>query len=245
MGPLVHDFDIDTQRTDVLLGGIEIRMAEPSAAGARRGDFDPMTLRPLSDKRLTASVNGTWSMSSTKRITSPAAPQPKHWNRFLSGLIERDGFLSLWKGQRPNQLLPFFCKRIPLASTRATRSIRLTCSMVISRSPLSPRRSFLHSLGVSAQLIEHHIPKVVQAFAKLHRIDQRPAGPVIVVQLVQILSCDQECGDPPAVSPDPDLIQPASHAQQKRAFKQIGYFKAAFQRVITSFQQIDFLGEMR
>jgi hypothetical protein len=106
--------------------------------------------------------------------------------------------------------------------------------MVICRSPLK-----------FSQFVEHHVPQVVQRFTQLHRVDQGTAGPVIAVVPVQIGAGDQKCGDPPAVVPDPHAVQPGAHAQQKCPLKQIGHFKAAFQRDLTSFQLIDFLGEMR
>jgi hypothetical protein len=41
------------------------------------------------------------------------------------------------------------------------------------------------------------------------------------------------------------IRQPAAHAQQKCTSEQIGHFDGTFQRDLTSFQLIDFLGEMR
>jgi hypothetical protein len=106
--------------------------------------------------------------------------------------------------------------------------------MVISLSPL-----------VFAQFVEHHVPQVIQRFSKLHRIDQGPASPVVAVVPVQIMAADQKRGNPPAVVPDPDPVQPGAHAQQKCALEQIGHFDGTFQRDLTSFQMIDFFGEMR
>jgi hypothetical protein len=106
--------------------------------------------------------------------------------------------------------------------------------MVISFSPL-----------VSSQLVEHHIPQMVQRFSKLQRIDQGAASPVVAVKALQILSGDQESGDPPAVVSDPHLGQLGPAAQQKCPFEQIGHFDGALHRDLTSFQLIDFLGEMR
>jgi hypothetical protein len=79
-----------------------------------------------------------------------------------------------------------------------------------------------------AQFFKHHIPQMVQRFSKLHRVDQGPAGPVIAVQSVQVLSRDQKRGDPPAVVSDLHPVETCTHAQQKRTFEQIGDFKAAF-----------------
>jgi hypothetical protein len=96
-----------------------------------------------------------------------------------------------------------------------------------------------------AQLRKHHVPQMVQRFAKLNRIDQGTTGPVIAVQPVQVGTGDQKRGDLPAVVSDLHLVQPCAHAQQKYAFKQIGDFNGTFQKVLTSFQLIDFFGEMR
>jgi hypothetical protein len=76
---------------------------------------------------------------------------------------------------------------------------------------------------------------MVQGFSKLQRVDQGAAGPVVAVVPVQVFSRDQKRGDPPAVASDLHPVQPGAHAQQKRAFEQIGHFKAAFQWVLTSF----------
>jgi hypothetical protein len=96
-----------------------------------------------------------------------------------------------------------------------------------------------------AQFVEHHIAQMIQGFSQLHRVDQRPAGPVIAVQPVQVLSRDQKRGDPPAVVSDPHPVQPGAHAQQKCALEQIGYFNGTLHKGLTSFQLIDFFGEMR
>ena len=80
-----------------------------------------------------------------------------------------------------------------------------------------------------AQFFKHHIPQMVQRFSELHRVDQRPAGPVIALKPVQVLARDQKRGDPPAVVAHPYPVQPGAHAQQKRTFEQIGDFKAAFE----------------
>jgi hypothetical protein len=105
--------------------------------------------------------------------------------------------------------------------------------------------SIIASPLVFAQLIEHHVPQVIQRFSKLHRVDQGTARPVIAVQLVQVGAGDQKRGDPPAVIAHPDPVQPGAHAQQKCAFKQIGHFNGTFQWDLTSFQLIDFFWEMR
>jgi hypothetical protein len=96
-----------------------------------------------------------------------------------------------------------------------------------------------------AQFVEHHIPQVVQRFSQLHRVDQGTAGPVIAVQTVQILSCDQKGSDPAAVVSDPHLHQIGPVAQQKCTLEQIGDFNGTFQRNLTSFQLLDLFGEMR
>jgi hypothetical protein len=96
-----------------------------------------------------------------------------------------------------------------------------------------------------AQFFKHHIPQMVQRFSKLHRVDQRPAGPVIALKPVQVLSRDQKRGNPPAVVSDPHPVETCAHAQQKRTLEQIGDFDGTFQWVLTSFQLIDFFGEMR
>ncbi len=72
---------------------------------------------------------------------------------------------------------------------------------------------------------------MVQAFTKLQRINQRPAGTIIAVKSLQVGACDQERGNPPAVVADPDFGQIAAHAKQKCAFKQVGHFKGALQKV--------------
>jgi hypothetical protein len=96
-----------------------------------------------------------------------------------------------------------------------------------------------------AQFVEHHVAQMIQGFSQLNRIDQGPAGPVVAVQPVQVLSRDQKRGDRPAVVSDPHPVQPAAHAQQKRALEQIGDFNGALHKSLTSFQLIDFYGEMR
>jgi hypothetical protein len=101
------------------------------------------------------------------------------------------------------------------------------------------------SLLIFAQFVEHHIPQVVQRFSQLHRVDQGTAGPVIAVQTVQILSRDQKGGDPAAVVSDLHLHQISPVAQQKCTLEQIGDFNGTFQRNLTSFQTVDFLGKMR
>jgi hypothetical protein len=96
-----------------------------------------------------------------------------------------------------------------------------------------------------SQFVEHYIPQVVQRFSELHRVDQGTACPVIAVQTVQILSRDQKSGDLSAVVADPDLIQSATHAQQKCTPEQIGDFDGTFQWDLTSFQLLDLFEEMR
>jgi hypothetical protein len=103
---------------------------------------------------------------------------------------------------------------------------------IISRSPLS-------------QFAEHYVPQVVQAFSQLYRVDQSPAAPVIAVQTVQIIARDQKRGDAAAVGPNPNARQIAAAGQKIGATEQIGDFNGTFQRNLTSFQLIDFLGEMR
>jgi hypothetical protein len=88
-----------------------------------------------------------------------------------------------------------------------------------------------------AQFVEHHVSQVIQGFSQLYRIDQGTAGPVIAVQPVQIRTGNQECGDPPAVLPNPDFIQSAAHTQQKRALKQIRHFNGCFQKALTPLQK--------
>jgi hypothetical protein len=68
---------------------------------------------------------------------------------------------------------------------------------------------------------------MVQRFSKLQRIDQRPAGPVVPVQLVQVLARDQERGDALAIVPDTDLGQIAAAAQKKRSSKYVRGLKTA------------------
>jgi hypothetical protein len=96
-----------------------------------------------------------------------------------------------------------------------------------------------------AQFVEHHIPQMVQALSQLNRVDQGPAGPIVSVKPVQIRAGDQKRCDRPAVVSDPDLVQPGAHAQQKCTLEQIGDFNGTFQKDPTSFQLIDFFGEMR
>ena len=96
-----------------------------------------------------------------------------------------------------------------------------------------------------AQVVEHYVAQVVQRFSQLDRVDQGPAGPIVSVKPVQIRAGDQKRCDRPAVVSDPDLVKPAAHAQQKCALEQIGHFDGTFQRDLTSFQMIDFFGEMR
>jgi len=48
---------------------------------------------------------------------------------------------------------------------------------------------------------------MVQRFPKLQRIDQGLAGPVIPVQLVQILAGDQKRSNPSAIVADPHITQ--------------------------------------
>jgi hypothetical protein len=51
----------------------------------------------------------------------PAAPQPKQWNRFFSGVTVSDGVSSWWKGQTPIRSRPRFSSLMPLPSiSRAT-----------------------------------------------------------------------------------------------------------------------------
>jgi hypothetical protein len=96
-----------------------------------------------------------------------------------------------------------------------------------------------------AQFVEHHIPQMVQALSQLNRVDQGPAGPVIAVQPVQIAAGNQKSCDRPAVVSDAHPVQPGAHAQQKCTLEQIGDFNGTFQKDLTSFQLIDFFGEMR
>jgi hypothetical protein len=81
--------------------------------------------------------------------------------------------------------------------------------------------SIIASPLVFAQLIEHHVPQVIQRFSKLHWVDQGTAGPVVAVQPVQILSRDQKCGNAPAVVSDPHPVKPGAHAQQKCPSKKV------------------------
>jgi len=48
---------------------------------------------------------------------------------------------------------------------------------------------------------------MVQRFPKLQRIDQGMSGPVIPVQLVQILAGDQKRSNPSAIVADPHITQ--------------------------------------
>jgi hypothetical protein len=95
--------------------------------------------------------------------------------------------------------------------------------------------SIIASPLVFAQLIEHHVPQVIQRFSKLHRVDQGTARPVVAVQPVQILARDQKCGNAPAVGSDLNPVQPSAHAQQKCTLEQISDFDGTFQWVLTSF----------
>src|SRR5262245_9739409 len=70
------------------------------------------TSRPASRaSRSTASGKGKPSLRMTKPTTSPWAPQPKQWKKFLSSLTVNEGVFSLWKGQRPVCSRPRFCSR--------------------------------------------------------------------------------------------------------------------------------------
>jgi len=86
---------------------------------------------------------------------------------------------------------------------------------------------------------------MVQAFSKLQRINQRLAGPVIAVQFFKVRAGYQKSGYPTAIVSDPDFVQTCAHAKQKCALKQVGHFKGSVQKDLTSFQLIDFFGEMR
>ena len=55
----------------------------------------------LAASRSTAVAKSRCSISRTKRMASPPAPQPKQWYRPSSGLTENDGVFSEWKGQSP------------------------------------------------------------------------------------------------------------------------------------------------
>jgi hypothetical protein len=96
-----------------------------------------------------------------------------------------------------------------------------------------------------AQVLEHHVPQMIQRFSQGNRIDQGPAGPVVAVQPVKIGAGNQKRCDRPAVVSDPHPVQPGAHAQQKCTLEQIGDFNGTFQGSLTSFQMIDFFGEMR
>jgi hypothetical protein len=63
--------------------------------------------------------------------------------------------------------------------------------------------------------------------------------------LIQVRAGDQKGGDAAAVVSDINPVQAAAHAQQKCAPEQIGHFDGSFQRDLTSFQVLDFFGEMR
>ena len=60
---------------------------------------------------------------------------------------------------------------------------------------------------------------MVQRFPELQRIDQRPAGPIIPVQLVQILAGDQKRSNPSAIVADPHITQITAVAQKECPFK--------------------------
>jgi hypothetical protein len=96
-----------------------------------------------------------------------------------------------------------------------------------------------------SQFVKHHVPQVVQRFSKLHRVDQGSAGAVVAVIAGQIVSRDQKRCNASAVISDSDLIQPAAHAQQKGPLEQIGHFDGTLHKGFTSFQILDFFGEMR
>jgi hypothetical protein len=76
-------------------------------------------------------------------------------------------------------------------------------SIAISRSPLAV-----------SQFFEHHVPQVVQRLSELYRVDQGTAAPVVPVQAVQVLACNQERCDTLAVGSDTDLGQIAAAGQQ-------------------------------
>jgi hypothetical protein len=88
-------------------------------------------------------------------------------------------------------------------------------SIAISRSPLAV-----------SQFFEHHVPQVVQRLSELNRVDQGTAGPVVPVQAVQVLACDQERCDTFAVVPDTDLGQIAAAGQQISPSEDVCGFKA-------------------
>jgi hypothetical protein len=79
----------------------------------------------------------------------------------------------------------------------------------------------------------------------LQRIDQSTARPIVAIKSVQIQAGDQKRGDAPTVISDTDFSQMAAAAQQKCAFEQIGDFNGTFQKDLTSFQVLDFFGQMR
>jgi hypothetical protein len=106
---------------------------------------------------------------------------------------------------------------------------------IISRSPLCPGVAIWRSRISFSKFAEHHVPQVVQAFSKLHRVDQGAAAPVIVVQAVQITTGDQKRGDPAAACPDPHACQIAAAGKQVCATEQIGDFDGTFQKDLTSF----------
>jgi len=96
-----------------------------------------------------------------------------------------------------------------------------------------------------SQFVEHHVAQVVQRFSQLHRVDQGSAGAVVAVQPVQVRTGDQKGCDPAAVVADLDLFQSAATAQQKCTLEQISHFDGTLHKGFTSFQMLDFFGEMR
>ncbi len=67
---------------------------------------------------------------------------------------------------------------------------------------------------------------MVQRFSKLQRIDQSLPGPVIPVQLVQILAGNQKRSNPSAVAADAHITQITAVAQKERSSKNVRRLKA-------------------
>jgi len=76
---------------------------------------------------------------------------------------------------------------------------------------------------------------MVQRFPKLQRIDQGLTVSILLIQLIQPPTCEQECGNPFAVVAHADCAQFPTLAQKKCASKDIRSFKAVFDQKITPF----------
>jgi hypothetical protein len=69
--------------------------------------------------------------------------------------------------------------------------------------------------------VEQHISQQIQRVSQLHRVHQGLAAPVLMVKPVKVIPADLKGRDTPRRVLDPDPVQAAALAQEKRADKNV------------------------